>query len=576
MPIIPSRSCTEPPQQGGARFASRVLRESTAANLPAPSIVPRTRPVIEMSDGSSWWQQGPIYQLLIPSFFDTNGDGIGDLPGIIARLDYLQWLGVRGIWLSPLHPSPLKDLGYDVADYTDVNSLYGSLADFDDLVAEAHRRDMRIVLDWVGNHTSDRHPWFRESRASRDNPKRDWYIWRSPQPDGSLPNNWISIFGGSVWEWEPATEQYYMHTFLPSQADLNWRNQEVQEAMLDVLRFWLDRGVDGFRGDATSLMVKDEHFRDNPPNPAYHPGYDLPDAQLLPRYTRNQPLVHEILAKCRRLIDSYGGDRMLAGELYLPPDQMVPYYGSDEQPELHLPFDLLLPWSPWNAEGLSELIEASEQHTTANQQSTWTLNTHDCERFPRRVSPAQTRVAAMLLYTLHGTPTHYYGEELGMAGLEIPPEHSVDPQGYRTGRNRDPARTPMQWTGGIHAGFTAGEPWLPVGHDRTMANVQHQRQDSRSLLMLYRSLNALRRREPVLVHGACEPLPSKRPLLVYRRASKDRQLLVALNLDSRVRVCPLEGEFQGHILLSTSLHREGEAVADRLELAANEGVIMAI
>lgn len=529
-----------------------------------------------MTERFHWWQNGAIYQLLIPSFMDSDGNGMGDLPGIIARLDYLQWLGVRGIWLSPLHPSPLEDLGYDVMDYKEIHPDFGTLADFDDLVTESHRRGLRIVLDWVANHTSAQHPWFIESRSSRDNPKRDWYIWRDPPPDGSLPNNWISVFGGSVWQWDEGTEQYYLHSFLPSQVDLNWRNPEVQRAMLDVLRFWMDRGVDGFRIDAPSFIGKDPQFRDNPPNAAYRPGRDLPDAQLIPVHTRNQPIVHQVLAKCRQLVDCYGDDRLLAGELYLPPEELVRYYGSDGQPELHLPFNLLLPWSPWTAEGLSDLIERYERHVPEATWSTWTVNTHDCERFARRVTPAQRRVAAMLLYTLRGTPTHYYGEEVGMTGLSVPPERSVDPQAKRTGRNRDPARTPMQWTPEPNAGFTSGDPWLPVAGDRATANVQCQADDPKSLLSLYRKLIALRLNEPALVQGAYHPVHSKRPLLVYRRIAEHRHLLVALNLESEPQVCQLESTLRGRILMSTTLEREGEAAEDRLELAADEGIIVAV
>lgn len=529
-----------------------------------------------MTDPFHWWQDGAIYQLFIPSFLDSNGDGIGDLAGVTERLDYLQWLGIRGVWLSPFHPSPLQDMGYDVTDFRGVNPIYGTLDDFDHLVSEAHRRDLRIILDWVPNHTSDQHPWFLESRSSRDSPKRDWYIWRDPRPDGSVPNNWISNFGGSVWQWDEHTEQYYMHTFLPSQADLNWRNPEVQEAMCDVLRFWLDRGVDGIRIDATSLLVKDEHFRDNPPNPDYRPGYDLPDGQLLSRYTRSQPLVHEILVKLRRLLESYGEDRLLAGELYLRPEELVPYYGSEEKPELHLPFNLLLPWSPWTAEGLSDLIERYERHVPPELWSTWTVNTHDCARFPSRVSPEQSRVAAMLLYTLRGTPTHYYGEELGMEGLAIPAEYSVDPQGRRTGRNRDPARTPMQWTSGENAGFTTGNPWLPIAADYSTANVEHQRDDPMSILSLYRRLIALRRNEPALVRGAYQPIQGARPLLAYRRIEEDRQLLVVLNLKSEPQVWEVEPALRGRILLSTTLRREGDPVEERLLLTADEGVIVAV
>ena len=296
-----------------------------------------------MHGALSWWQEGIIYQVVVRSFLDTNGDGNGDLSGVINRLDYLQWLGVHAIWLSPIYPSPLGDLGYDLTDYTAVHPDVGTLEDLDHLLEMAHSRGMKILLDWVANHTSDHHPWFQESRSSRDNPKRDWYLWRDPGADGSPPNNWVSIFGGSGWTWDHTTEQYYYHTFLEGQPDLNWRHPEVQKAVFDAMRFWLDRGVDGFRIDATCLLVSDEQFRDNPPNPDFDPSTQLPDGALLAEYTRDQPETHAVLRMMRQVVDAYG-DRVLLGEIYLPVDKLVTYYGSDEGAELHLPINLNLSW----------------------------------------------------------------------------------------------------------------------------------------------------------------------------------------------------------------------------------------
>lgn len=304
----------------------------------------------------SWWQEGIIYQVVVRSFLDTNGDGNGDLPGVINKLDYLQWLGVRTVWLTPIYPSPLGDLGYDLTDYTAVHPHFDTLEDVDHLLEAAHNRAMKVVLDWVPNHTSDQHPWFQESRMSRDNPKRDWYVWRDPGPEGAPPNNWVSVFGGSAWAWDEATNQYYYHTFLEGQPDLNWRHPEVQQAVFDAMRFWLDRGVDGFRIDATCLLVEDEQWRDNPPNPDFDPNTQLPDGALLAQYTRDQPGTHAVLRMMRQVVDAYD-DRMLLGEIYLPVEKLVTYYGSDEGPELHLPINLNLAWLAWEADGLTAAIE---------------------------------------------------------------------------------------------------------------------------------------------------------------------------------------------------------------------------
>ena len=274
-----------------------------------------------------WWQKGVIYQIYPRSFQDSNGDGIGDLPGIIRRLDYLVTIGIDAIWISPIFPSPMADFGYDVADYCDVATIFGNLGDFDRLVAEAHRRGLRLILDFVPNHTSNQHPWFIESRGSRDNPKRDWYIWRDGSGQGGLPNNWLSHFGGPAWAWDETTKQYYYHSFLPEQPDLNWRNPAVKQAMYAVLRFWLDRGVDGFRVDVLWLLIKDDRFLDNPVNPGYVPG-ESSHNRLLPLYTANRPEVHAIIAEMRSVIDAYA-DRVLIGEIYLPIDLLVTYYGHE-------------------------------------------------------------------------------------------------------------------------------------------------------------------------------------------------------------------------------------------------------
>jgi alpha-glucosidase len=521
-----------------------------------------------------WWQRGAIYQLLVPSFLDTDGDGLGDLDGVTARLDYLEWLGVNALWLSPCYPSPLKELGYDVSDYRNIEPRFGSLQAFDRLLAEAHQRDLRVILDWVGNHTSAQHPWFRESRSSRSSARRNWYLWRDAQPDGSPPNNWVSVFGGSVWQWDAATSQYYMHTFLDSQPDLNWHEPAVRAAMLDALKFWLDRGVDGFRLDAAPLFFKDPEWRDNPPNPDYKPG-ELPDSTQLPKHTRNQPGLHELFAELRALVDRYAGERVLLGEFYVPFKELASFYG-EATPELHLPLNLSLTWSKWDAETIARTVAEYQMAVADRGWPTTTLDTHDQQRIVARAGIEQARVATMLLLTQRGTPTLYYGDEIGMRGVHIPAEQAVDPQGRRTGRNRDPTRTPMQWSADTHAGFSTVEPWLPVGVDRETANVASQVRDAGSLLTLTRRLLELRGREPVLADGSYEPLEAGSGLVAYRRSSRARCLLVALNFAHAPTKFTLGEDVAGRVLLSTFLDRESEGVAGQVRLRADEGLVIAV
>ena len=371
-----------------------------------------------------WWQNGVIYQIYPRSFQDSNGDGIGDLPGIIRRLDYLVTIGIDAIWISPIFPSPMADFGYDVADYCDVATIFGNLGDFDRLVAEAHRRGLRLILDFVPNHTSNQHPWFIESRGSRDNPKRDWYIWRDGSGQGGLPNNWLSHFGGPAWAWDEATKQYYYHSFLPEQPDLNWRNPAVKQAMYAVLRFWLDRGVDGFRVDVLWLLIKDDRFLDNPVNPGYVPG-ESSHNRLLPLYTANRPEVHAIIAEMRSVIDAYA-DRVLIGEIYLPIDLLVTYYGHNLG-GAHLPFNFQLLQTAWNAASIARIVEEYEAALPSGAWPNWVLGNHDKPRIASRIGEAQARVAAMLLLTLRGTPTIYYGEEIGMKDIPISSEQVQDP-----------------------------------------------------------------------------------------------------------------------------------------------------
>ena len=518
-----------------------------------------------------WWQTGVVYQIYPRSFQDSNGDGIGDLRGIAARLDHLVSLGVDAVWISPIYPSPMADFGYDVSDHCAVHPDFGTLADFDALLAAAHERGLKVILDYVPNHTSNRHPWFIESRSSRTNPKRDWYIWRDGKPDGSPPTNWLSEFGGPAWTFDEATGQYYYHAYLNEQPDLNWRNPDVRAAMLDVLRFWFERGVDGFRVDAIHQLIESEALIDNPRNPDWRPGMS-PARSLIRAYTMDQPEVHEAIAAMRHVADEYSG-RVMIGEAYLPIDRLMAYYGV-HLTGFHLPFNFHLIASAWQPVAISALIDAYEAALPPGGWPNWVLGNHDRSRVATRLGPAQARIAAMLLLTLRGTPTIYQGEEIGMTDVPIPTEKVQDPWERNVpglGLGRDPERTPMQWAPSPNAGFTTGEPWLPLASDYAARNVAAQAADPRSMLSLYRALLALRRAEPALSVGRYIPVSADAAVLAYERRHEDARLLVALNLSAGEQ--PLDRAYEGTLLLSTSLDRPaGQDVPPTLR--SNEGVVI--
>ena len=543
----------------------------------------------------AWWKTGVVYQIYPRSFQDRDGDGVGDLPGIEQRLDHLATLGIDAIWISPICPSPMADFGYDVADYCDVDPLFGSLADFDRLIAAAHKRGIRLILDFVPNHSSDRHRWFVESRSSRDNPKRDWYLWRDPAPGGGPPNNWISDFGGSAWEWDEATGQYYYHAFLKEQPDLNWRNPEVREAMYDALRFWLDRGVDGFRIDVLWHLIKAAEFPDNPLNPDYHPALGQMH-KVMQHHSTDQPEVHEIAAEMRRLADGYG-ERVLIGEIYLPIDKLMTYYGR-ELDGVHLPFNFQLIDAPWNARALARIIADYEAALPPGGWPNWVLGNHDRPRVAAKLGEAQARVAATLLLTLRGTPTVYYGDELGIGAVEIPPDRVRDPRELREpglGLGRDPVRTPMPWDAKPNGGFTTGEPWLPLNADWRTRNVAAADGDSGSMLHLYRRLLALRRSHEALSTGDIALIEAEGDVLAYERRAGEERLLVVLNLGEMEQLMPLPDWAADYVVGLSTLDRhsresgnpasssDGERQRDsrfrgndggELVLRPNEGVIM--
>src|ERR1700761_3761106 len=522
-----------------------------------------------------WWQDGIIYQVYPRSYQDSNGDGVGDLRGVISRLDYLKALGVKAVWLSPIFPSPMADFGYDISDYTGIWPTFGSMADFDELLGLIHKAGMKLILDLVPNHSSDEHPWFKESRSSRDNPKRDWYIWKDAKADGSPPNNWLSVFGGPAWEWDEKTKQYYYHAFLVKQPDLNWRNPEVEKAMHDIMRFWLDKGVDGFRVDAMWHMVKDLQWRDNPKNPDYKE-YMGTYEQLLPVYSTDQPEMHDIVARMRQVLDQYP-ERLMIAEIYLPVHKLVAYYGT-HQKEAHLPFNFMLISLPWDSRQIAAAIDEYEGALPAGDWPNWVIGNHDQPRITSRVGGQQAKIAAMLLLTLRGTPTVYYGDELGMRDVPIPPEEVKDPQGLNMpGKNlsRDPERTPMQWDDSTNAGFTKGDPWLRIDRSYVRRNVQAQRGDNHSPLLLYKKLITLRQQEPSLHVGAYRPVYSDHQMIAFIRQAEDQPaFLIVLNLTHRPCYFKPPIDFTGVILIDTLPEQEQVSVKDRIDLFGGEGVVV--
>ena len=521
---------------------------------------------ISASTVRPWWETGVVYQVYPRSFADSDGDGVGDLAGIEAKVDYLAGLGVDAIWLSPIFPSPMADFGYDVADYRDVEPLFGTLADFDRLIAKVHGAGLKLLLDFVPNHSSDQHPWFVASRSSRDDPKRDWYIWRDPAPDGGPPNNWISDFGGSAWEWDEHTGQYYLHAFLKQQPDLNWRNADLKRAMFDAVRFWFDRGVDGFRIDVLWHIVKAEGLPDNPVNAAWAIGDNERD-RVHQRHSTDQPEAHAIAAELRALADGYG-ERVLIGEIFLPNDRLARWFGTPETPEVHLPFNFALMENPWRAEVLARVIAAYEASLPDHGWPNWVIGSHDAPRIAGRLGEAGARVAAMLLLTLRGTPTLYQGDELGIGTVVIPPDRIRDPRELRQpgiGLGRDPARTPMAWDAGPQAGFSsAPATWLPLHEDWRTRNVAAQDGDPASMLRLYRALLALRRWSAALTTGSLTLVEADDEVLAYERRAGDERLLVVLNLGTRTRSVPGRGE----VLLSTLGGSDGAM------LRPDEGIVL--
>jgi alpha-glucosidase len=531
-------------------------------------------------DRTAWWHGAVVYESHLPSFRDGDGDGIGDLAGLTASLDYLaDQLGVDAIWVGPFFRSPLLDQGFDISDFCAVEPTFGTFETFDRLVAEAHARDIRIIADYVPNHTSDQHPWFMESRSSRTNPKRDWYVWADPKPDGGPPNNWISESGGSAWEFDAGTGQYYLHSHLREQPDLNWRNVEVREAMLDVLRFWLDRGVDGFRIDVAHMLMKDPLLRDNPPNPAASPNpYDIqhPDfTSQLHVHDRLHPDVHGVLRDIRSVLDEYD-DRVSIAEIEaLEWEPWADFFGA-ELDGIHLPFAFRLIETPWQAGALAAELRELQAALPSAGWPCLALGNHDRPRLATRLGHRQARVAAMMLLTLRGSVVMFYGDELGMTDQPVPVERQRDYFGlFAGGMSRDPSRTPMPWDDGPNGGFStapAERLWLPTSDELCVVNVRTQLADPGSMLSLNRELLALRRASTALHSGDIEVLEPTDAVLLYTRRAGDDHKLVALNLTASEQAVTVDGA--GTVLLSTQLDRRGEPVSDALTLRPDEGVVV--
>lgn len=516
-------------------------------------------------DDRPWYETAVIYQIYPRSFQDSGGDGIGDLDGIVRRLGHLVDLGVDAIWLSPIFASPMADFGYDISDYRAIDPIFGDLGAFDRLLASAHDAGLRVLLDLVPSHTSDRHAWFRESRADRRSAKRDWYVWAEPDADGGPPNNWVSEFGGPAWSFDPGSGQYYLHLYLDRQPALNWHNPQVRAAIFDVMRFWFNRGVDGFRVDAVEHLVTDAHLRDNPPNPDWVPHLG-PARRHIRLHTSHQPETYAHVRAMRSVADAYPG-RVLIGEAYGTLEEVMAYYGT-EADGFHLPFNFTLLTAPWSSRDVAAHVEAYEAALPPDAWPNWVLGNHDRSRIASRVGPVQARIAAMLLLTLRGTPTIYQGDELGLPDGVIPADAVRDPWERNVpgeGLGRDPARTPMLWDDTRHAGFTSVEPWLPLSPGRPWSR---QAGNGASMLSLYRDLLSLRRNDDRLSAGGYRTVAVSDHLFVYERGDGGSPARVALNFGDG----PAHIEPYGRLTLSSDPSRRTSEGATTLR--AHEGVIL--
>lgn len=527
-----------------------------------------------------WYRKAVLYQLYPLSFADSDADGYGDLRGIIDHLDYLNdgtadSLGVTALWLSPIYDSPMADFGYDVADYERINPVFGTLADFDELLELVHARGMKVIMDFVPNHTSIEHAWFKDAGSSRESSKRDWYIWADPSATGGVPNNWLAQFGGSAWTLSASTGQYYLHSFLPEQPDLNWRNPEVREAMIGVLRFWLQRGVDGFRTDSAMSLLKDEQLRDNPPNPNYVPGVDDPSDALLRVYSAVGDEVGEIIGSFCEVLSESDGDRLLVSEVTLGITGLGKLYRACDAHPVHMPFNFNLMKLPWGAASYRTFIDEYEASLRPQDWPNYVLGNHDSKRLASRLEPLQARLAAMLQLTLRGLPVLYYGDELGLPDAGVTADQERDPWGKLVpglGLGRDPERSPMPWDATAGYGFSQAKPWLPFVTGAAGLSVAAQVREPDSMWQMYRHLIHMRQTMPALAEGEYRSLDAGNPqIYAFMRETGVHRVCVVLNFSNEPQSARL-GKLGNWIAGTITVDGDGVTHAGgELELAGYEG-----
>jgi len=511
-----------------------------------------------------WWKSAVFYQIYPRSFQDSNGDGDGDLRGIEQRLDHLEWLGVGAVWITTMYESPHVDGGFDISNYERVDPRYGTNEDALALIDAIHRRGMKVIFGYVPNHTSDQHPWFRDSRTSRRSAHADWYLWCDERP-----NNWIDTLGSGAWQWCDERQQFYYHAYVPQQPDLNWRNRDVRNAMFDVMRYWLDRGVDGLRVDVLWRLIKDRLRRNDPPNTKFDPKEDPPWKRLEGVFSTNQPEVMDVLREMRSVTDAYD-DRILIGELYVGISELMKYYRGGHGAQLPFNFELVV--NPWSGPLLTSVISRYFGELPVHAWPNWVLGNHDQRRVATREGEDGARTGAVLLFTLGGTPFIYNGDEIGMRDADLDLAALDDPKASLAPKYaRDPARTPMQWSSAHAAGFTTGKPWLPVARDFGERNVERQRADPKSMLNLYRDLIALRAREEAILTGDFLPLEPQGNFLAYIRASGSARFLIVANLGD---ADAFETNLRGTIEIATNRDRDGDEAGGRLDVGRREALVI--
>ncbi len=531
----------------------------------------------------NWLENLLIYQIYPLSFKDSNSDGYGDLIGIIEKLDYLSGhkksLNVDAIWLSSIQPSPMKDFGYDISDYYSIDPVFGDLKIFKKLIRECHDRKLKFILDFVPNHTSVMHPWFKQSRLSKNNHKRNWYVWRDPSKDGAPPNNWVSVFGGSAWTFDEKTNQYYLHSFLPEQPDLNWRNEEVVQEMEKVLHYWLKLGVDGFRIDSINYLKKDILFKNDPINQNYNPETDDPYEKFIHKHSEGNPDLLKTINRFCKILKNYK-DRFMIGEVYLDIKSMKKLYNACPD-KVHIPLNPNLINIPWKANLYKNFIDEFEKSLGENNIPNYVLGNHDWSRLSSRIGPENIRVAAMMLLTLRGIAIIYQGEEIGMIDGIIPAHKVKDPLGKETVTNRkgrDFARTPMHWRNKKNAGFSSNkETWLPVSSSYKKINVEAQEKDPKSTLSLYKTLIKLRKNLIALKIGSYESINNKdTDVFIYKRKKNKEEIIIALNFSNKEKNLHIKN-YKADLICSTYMDNKNLYVdLKNLKLRKNEGCILKV